>query len=246
MMKMPGNYSYRLGFSTDNRKKFEFELFTGINGGFQGSSFSFNAEASFSVKPTNFLRLSLSPGFNKSFDELQYVSTTAYNNSDRYIFGSIDQKTLSASLRVNVNLTPDLSLQYWGQPFISTGKYTDYKYITDPMADDYEERFWVYSPAQISYHPDGYYEVDENVDGTVDYGFGNPDYNFQEFLSNLVIRWEFNPGSSVYLVWSQTRNDYSGIGEMDIMDDIGNLFDAEQNKPHNVFLVKLSYRFGLR
>lgn len=246
MMKMPGNYSYRLGFSTDNRKKFEFELFTGINGGFQGSSFSFNTEASFSVKPTNFLRLSLSPGFNRSFDELQYVSTTAYNNSDRYIFGSIDQKTLSASLRVNVNLTPDLSLQYWGQPFVSTGKYTDYKYITDPMADDYEDRFRVYSPAQISYHPDGYYEVDENVDGTVDYEFGNRDYNFQEFLSNLVIRWEFNPGSSVYLVWSQTRNDYSEIGKMDILDDIVNLFDAEQNKPHNVFLVKLSYRFGLR
>ena len=246
MMKMPGEYNYRIGFNSDSRKKFEFSLFTGFNGGFQGSAHSFNSNLSFSLKPTNYLRVSLSPGYNRSFDELQYVTKQTYGSEDRYIFGSINQTTISASVRVNVNLTPDLTIQYWGQPFVATGTYKDYKYITDPMADNYHDRFHVYSPDQLTWNPDGYYEVDENVDGNTDYGFGKSDFNFQEFLSNLVIRWEYNPGSSLYLVWSQTRNDYSDIGTMDLVNDIGNLFNAQQNKPHNVFLIKFSYRFGLR
>ena len=246
MMKEPGEYSYRLGFSTDNRKKLEFEVFTGVSGGYQASSLSLNSEVSVSWKPTNFLRLSLSPGFNRSFNELQYVTQESYGSEERYIFGSIDQKVLRASLRVNLNLSPVLTLQYWGQPFIATGEYKDYKYITDPMADKYSDRFHVYTPSQLLYNNDGYYDIDENLDGEIDYGFGKPDFNFKEFLSNLVIRWEYNPGSSLYLVWSQTRNDYSDIGRLNVKDDLGNLFDADQNKPHNVFLIKFSYRFGIR
>ena len=95
-------------------------------------------------------------------------------------------------------------------------------------------------------HPEGSYEVDEDVDSNPDYGFGKPDFNFQEFLSNLVIRWEYNPGSSLYLVWSQTRNDYSDVGNLDLINDMSNLFNSTENKPHNVFLIKLTYRFGLR
>lgn len=245
-MKVPGNYSYRIGFNTDNRKKLEFSLFTGINGQFQESSFSFNSQLEISVKPTNYLRVSLSPGYSKSFDELQYVTQQSFGSEERYIFGSIDQTTISASVRINVNLSPDLTLQYWGQPFISSGAYKDYKYITDPMADKYHDRFHVYTTDQLTWNTDGYYEVDENVDSNTDYGFGKPDFNFQEFLSNFVLRWEYNPGSSLYLVWSQTRNDYSDIGSMDLVNDLGNLFNAQQNKPHNVFLIKLTYRFGLR
>jgi hypothetical protein len=246
MMKMPGNYSYRLGFNSDNRKKLEFGLFSNINGGYQGSSLSLYAQAEISYKPTNYLRISLNPGYSKSFDELQYVSEQSYGSEPRYIFGSIDQTTISASIRISLNFTPDLTLQYWGQPFVSSGTYYDYKYITDPMADQYHDRFHVYTDEQLKWNTDGYYEVDENVDSNIDYEFGKPDFNFQEFLSNLVIRWEYNPGSSLYLVWSQTRNDYSDVGNLDLMNDMSNLFNSAENKPHNVFLIKLTYRFGLR
>ena len=81
---------------------------------------------------------------------------------------------------------------------------------------------------------------------TVDYSTGKRDFNIQEFLSNLVLRWEYNPGSSVYLVWSQTRNYSNNTGVMDYFDNIGDLFNRDNNIPHNVFLVKFSYRFGLR
>ena len=78
----------------------------------------------------------------------------------------------------------------------------------------------------------------------VDYRFGNPDFNVDEWLSNLVIRWEFMPGSTAYLVWSQTRDYYSPQGSFEVWNNIDNLFTDK--KPTNTFLVKLSYRFGLR
>jgi hypothetical protein len=147
------------------------------------------------------------------------------------------------SFRVNFNLSPDLTLQYWGQPFIASGRYYDFKYITDPMSSDYHNRFVTYTPSQISLVDDNYYSIDENTDGIEDYAIGKPDFSVQEFLSNLVIRWEYNPGSSVYLVWSQTRSDKNDTGMMDFSNDMGDLFSE---KPHNVFLIKFSYRFGLK
>jgi hypothetical protein len=84
------------------------------------------------------------------------------------------------------------------------------------------------------------------VDGTVDYSFGKSDFKVEEFLSNLVIRWEYNPGSTVYLVWSQTRSNPNGSGNLDLSNDLGDLFDSGNQKPHNIFLIKISYRFGLR
>ena len=181
-----------------------------------------------------------------SYDELQYVDETNYGNQTRYIYGSIDQKVVSMSFRVNFNLSPDLTLQYWGQPFVASGRYYDFKYITDPMASDYHNRFATYSPSQITLVQDNdyeYYRIDENTDGSEDYRFDKPDFNVQEFLSNLVIRWEYNPGSSVYLVWSQTRSNSNTSGMMDYSNDMEDLFSE---KPHNVFLIKFSYRFGLR
>ena len=147
---------------------------------------------------------------------------------DKYIFASIDRKTISTSFRVNLNLSPDLTLQYWGQPFIATGTYYDHKYITDPMADNYHDRFSdIY---RRSDKLDGdQYNVDENADGKTDYTFDKKDFNVQEFLSNLVIRWEYSPGSSVYLVWSQTRSSSNNSGTMDYFDDLGDLFNTDNN-----------------
>ena len=63
------------------------------------------------------------------------------DNTDKYIFASIDRKTINTSFRVNLNLSPDLTVQYWGQPFIATGKYYDHKYIINPNADELQKPF---------------------------------------------------------------------------------------------------------
>ncbi len=245
MMTTPGNWNVRFGFSTDSRKKLVFDSNTNLNVGFQESSNNFNTNVGFSYKPTNFLVLSFNPGFSKSFNELQYVSTIELNQGDKYIFANIDRKTISTSFRINVNLSPDLTLQYWGQPFIATGKYNDHKQIVNPMDDNYDNRFRIFSPSQISLGDDEYL-IDENGDGSTDYRFNKKDFNFKEFLSNFVLRWEYSPGSSVFLVWSQSRSSSDNSGNLNLSDDLSNLFDGSDNKPHNVFLIKLSYRFGLK
>ena len=245
MMKMPGSINERFGFSSDYRKKLVFSVSANVLNGFENSSRDFNTGVDITYKPTNYISFTVSPAFNKSFSELQYVTQTDYKGSDRYIFASIDQKTISTSFRVNLNLSPNLTFQYWGQPFVASGKYYDHKFIIQPMSNAYHDRFWTYSTSQISLD-DNHYNVDENADGTIDYGFDKTDFNVQEFLSNLVVRWEYNPGSSIYLVWSQTRSSYNNSGNLDIFNDLGDLFNTGDNKPHNVFLIKFSYRFGLR
>jgi len=247
MMKLPGSANVRIGFSTDNRKKLVFNVFANRSKGFENNSGNLYTELDITYKPTNFLFLTLSPGFNKSFSELQYVKRLNYNGKDKYVFASIDRKTINASFRVNLNLSPDLTLQYWGQPFVATGKYYDHKYILNPVAEKFRDRFWTYSAAQKSFDPENNnYKIDEYIDGTADYTIGNNDFNVQEFLSNLVVRWEYSPGSTVYLVWSQTRSYSNDSGELNYFSDLGDLFDRNNNIPHNVFLIKFSYRFGLK
>ncbi len=244
MMKVPGSKNGRIGFSTDSRKKLSFEVFMNTSKGNEKSSNSLYSEIGMSYKPTNYLVLNVSPGISKSFTELQYFSKISYLGTDKYIFASIDRKTISTSFRINLNLSPNLTFQYWGQPFIATGMYSDYKYISAPMADSYKDRFSTYSGNQLSFDGNNF-NIDENLDGSKDYSFGKRDFNVQEFLSNLVVRWEYNPGSSLFLVWSQTRSGYNSSGNLNLFDDLGDLFNSDDNKPHNVFLIKFSYRFGL-
>ena len=84
---------------------------------------------------------------------------------------------------------------------------------------------------------DGGYLVDENSDGTDDYLIDDQDFNFRDFNSNFVLRWEFRPGSLIYLVWAQSRNEFITDGRFDWQDDLGDLFGTH---PHNVFLLKFN------
>jgi hypothetical protein len=245
MMKLPGNINARFGFDTDYRKKLVFEYYINGSKGFENNSRSMYTEAGLSYKPAKYLSINFSPSFSKSFTELQYVTRKSFSGQDKYIFATIDRKTVTASFRVNLNLSPDLTLQYWGQPFVASGNYYDHKLITNPMDVDFRQRFHTYTTSEIEYMGDNY-EVDENTDGNVDYSFENNNFNYQYFLSNLVVRWEFNPGSIVYLVWSQSRDFFNDSGRLDYFNDIGDLFNRDNDIPHNVFLVKFSYRFGLR
>ena len=246
VMRLPGQSNQWFGLFSDDRMKLVYGFNVQHANTFKKGAHSTSFSPRLTYKPINTLSVSIRSSYYTSFDELQYVSQTSFNDQERYVFASIDQKTLSMSLRINFNISPDLTLQYWGQPFIATGKYYDYKYITNPMAQEYTDRFSVLDPDdQISLVDNSYYTVDEDRDNSTDYYIGKPDFNVREFLSNMVVRWEFSPGSTVYLVWSQSRNYYTGIGEMDFMNDIGDLFNRDNNIPRNVFLIKFSYRFGL-
>jgi hypothetical protein len=145
------------------------------------------------------------------------------------------------SIRLNLSITPTLTLQYWGQPFISVGEYSEFKKITDPHAEQYTDRFHIFSSDEITYDETTLMYNITDEDG-LSYSFYNPDFNFKEFKSNLVARWEFIPGSTLYIVWSQGRSGYDPNGTFDITQDMNDMFEVH---PHDVFLIKISYRFGL-
>jgi hypothetical protein len=190
------------------------------------------------AQPLNSLSLSLEPDFLVINKDLQYVETREYQGDPRYIFAEMDQKTLLMTFRLNFTINPELSLEYYGQPFVSAGKYTNYKRITNPVADRYTDRFHILQPDEISYSDADGYSVDEDHNSSPDYSFGKPDFNFRQFRSNLVIRWEYLPGSTLYLVWSQGRTGSISDGNFSYGKDIGDLFHKKAN---NVFLIKLSY-----
>jgi Domain of unknown function (DUF5916)/Carbohydrate family 9 binding domain-like len=202
-----------------------------------------NTYASVSIRPSDALQISVNPSYSHNRHEMQYIDTNAFDGDDRYLFGSLDQKTFSLTFRVDYCLTPNLTVQYYGSPFISAGSFGDFKRTTDPRADSYRDRFHSFGSDEIAYDDgDGVYEVDENADGAVDYEIDNPDFNFLDFNSNLVVRWEYDPGSTIYLVWSQARSDFLSTGEMDLGNDVDTLFDKH---PHNVFLLKFNKWFSL-
>lgn len=243
MFKSPGSESTWIFVSSDDRKKLVYEVSGRFSRENEQSSKSQHYRFELSYRPINTLRFSLEPSLSLSKQELQYISTTSYQSDPRYLFGTIDQKLISLDFRISLNLTPDLSIQYWGQPFIAAGDYSSFKRITSPQADNFVDRFHVFDNNEIKYDENsGNYLIDENKDGNTDYGFGNPDFNIKEFLSNMVLRWEYRPGSTLYAVWSQSREGIDPDGRFIVNEDIQNLFRIS---PHNVFMIKFSYRFSL-
>ena len=179
-MKIPGNAGLHGGFDSNDRKKFVAELSGSYQWGFEDVYKSAGVSLELSYRPVSTLNFSIEPEFEKTFNTMQYVTETSATSgvyTPRYIFGSIDQKILSMSLRIDYNITPDLTIQYWGQPFFGSGDYDGFKYITDEFAaeDAYTDRFHTYLPGEISFdETDGTYFVDENMDGTVDYTIREP------------------------------------------------------------------------
>jgi len=195
-------------------------------------------------KPGQSFTLSLEPSISFTRNNLQYVTRASYQEQSRYILATIKQKITMMSIRLNYTITPELTVQYWGQPFIASMDYNDFKRASETKADNYNDRFHLFQGEEISFNEsDNSYNIDENSDGTSDYNFDNPDNNYNEFLSNFVIRWEYRPASTVFLVWSQTREYVDPLRGSSLNDNVNKLFTA--NKPYNIFLIKFTYRFGL-
>ena len=241
-LKTSGTKNFWIGVGSSDQKKLTagFE-FMALEGNVKNSKTMLSYGLSFGYRPSKSLKITLSPNYSTNIDELQYVTQQDYANQTDYLFARINQKTLSASLRVNYNITPDLSIQYWGQPFLASGKYNEFKRITNGRAGNYADRFSLFDNTELNYQPaDEFYRVSDPT-GNLIYTFDQPDFNVKEFLSNMVIRWEYHPGSTIFLVWSQTRSQSVSNGIFDFRNDLTKLFDE---KPYQVFLLKMSFRLG--
>jgi len=248
----PAGYSLYLSNYTDSRKAVTGSADLSVNGDELGSIY-YSGGISAEVKVGSNLTFSIGPNISYYLEKLQWVTkiddpifTPTFGK--RYVFADMTQKTVSANIRVNWTFTPVLSLQFFVQPLFSTGKYDTFKQLKKAGSMDYE----VYGKngSSITYlsENNSYSVVPSDLNagnyGWIGYPGGylidNPNFNYKSFKANMVLRWEFNPGSTLYFVWTHDKQDFRNPGTLRLNKDFSSLMEAP---PNNIFLVKVSYWF---
>ena len=239
----PGNVNYWYWIGSNSRKNVRVSFNNWFNWGrndaFKRSGVSLNIN----IRPVDAMQIRISPSINWNRDDLQYISQADLNGEDRYILGRVDQETYSMSLRMNYNITPNLTLEFWGQPFISSGEYSQFKRVHQPNSENYNQRFRLFNDSEIAFdEDDDSYNVFETSRTEADYSFSNPDFNIVQFRSNFVMRWEYIPGSVVFLAWSNSSSYFDRSRTNDFSDLTSKLTGLSGT---NTFLIKYTYRFIL-
>jgi len=199
-----------------------------------------------SLKPWSALTLAAAPTFLRVHNVAQYLATvpdataTATYGS-RYVFGGLDQSELSIPLRVNLVLSPNLSLQLYTQALLSTGDYPTIKELAEPRTYD----FPVYGVdvGTVGLAPDGAaYVIDPDGAGAASsFRLPIPDFNVKALRANAVLRWEFRLGSTLYFVWTQRRQDQAYPGDFSFSRDTRALLRAPSD---DVFMIKVAWWLG--
>ncbi|MFB3854770.1 MAG: DUF5916 domain-containing protein [Vicinamibacterales bacterium] len=202
---------------TDDRKMVH-ASWQGFNWADESDSSAFGFDPSITFRPTSFLSVSSGIHFEKQNEDTQWVDNLGEAPATRYVFGRIRQTTLGVTTRVNYTITPELSVQVYAQPFVSAGLYSDFKRLVRPGATNFASQFEPFAYA------------------------GEPDFNYRSFRMTNVLRWEYRPGSAIYVVWQQGREDSSSDGRFRFGRDVRSMFDLRAT---NVFLVKCSYWLNL-
>lgn len=168
------------------------------------------------VRPRSNIEFSLSPSYRESWRVSRWLTHLKDDEGNRTddIFGEQDMERFDVTLRGTVNFTRDLTLQVYAQPFMASVDYKNFKKLIPP---------------------DGYEYVDSSV---YDEKVEEPDFNWSSLNSNIVLRWEYRPGSTLFLVWSQARDASTGYGNFEFNRDWDTLF---KSAAVNTVLVKLNY-----
>jgi hypothetical protein len=209
---VPGRFNSWFGMNTDDRKR----LMAGFDGGHNRTDEGFLGYYGgpyLVVRPSGRLEVRLSSEYSYTNNDLQYVDTI----DDRYVFAHLDMDVVSITTRLNYCVTPEMSVQLYAMPFVAAGRYSDFREVVAPRADEYDDRFAPY----------GYLASNDS-----------PDFNFKEMRSNVVFRWEWSPGSTLYLVWSRGATDFEEQhGGFSAGRDFDRLFSTAGD---NVFMIKVS------
>ena len=211
---IPLGQSWRAGFTSDPRKWWTIGPHAGGGDTWDGQFNSYGLDVS--LRPRSNIELTFEPNFRSERHITRWLKPIWDGEGNRQdIMGEQYNRQFDMTVRGTFTFTRDLSLQVYAQPFIATVDYTRFKRLLG----------------------DGTYEdVDASVyDETVE----QPDFNWKSFNSNVVLRWEYGPGSTLYLVWTQVREGYDSIGSFKFDRDVDNLFDTV---PGNTFLAKINYR----
>jgi hypothetical protein len=242
VVKRTAGWSASFNVNTDSRKRVSVSLNPNASGNAEGGN-GYSLYASIRAKPASNVVLSLEPYYSYSDGKAQFVQsftdTTANHFYDRrVVFSDLVQHTLELGTRVNVTFTPTLTLELFAQPLISSGDYENFKEFVAPRT--VEKR--LFDATQIRFVKGEYVLDADRNPFTLPLSFSNPDFNFRSLRGNAVVRWEYRPGSTVFLVWTQSRSSEDPVGDFQFRRDRSALFDA---RPDNVLLVKVNYWIGL-
>ena len=213
--KTPGGWQAELGIATDERQNLTFEI-EGELEEIGDGSYQRSLGLEISAHPWSNLQLSVEPSYSRSHEETQYL--TAFDDpaaqatyGTRYLFADLDQHVFELSTRVDWTLSPRLSFQLYLQPFIAAGDYSNPKALVAPRTRDYEP------------YP---------------YSGPEPDFNIRSLRGSAVVRWEFRPGSALYVAWNENRSGFDDDGDFRIGRDLREI----PNQPsHDVIVLKVSY-----
>ena len=245
LMGSPAGLSGGAYVYTDQRKPLSLGGFTGASWDELGG-WSARTYPSVEVRPSSSVSVEVGPSLDVSHDERQYVGafdapSLGATFGRRYVFGVLDQTTVAVEARVDWTFTPTLSLQTFVRPFVSRGRYTAFRQLTEP------------GQLALPVFGEGFGAAEPETDGGVVTGYrltgadggavrlGNPNFTVRALQGNAVLRWEYRPGSALFVVWQQQRSGFEPDGALRVGRDVGGIF---RDTPTNVFLVKLSYWLG--
>ncbi len=247
VVRQPGNTNGFISLSTDPRRPLV--LSANASGGVDDED-GHNTSLGFSatIKPASNVRVSVGPGYSTGVTTDQYVTSVADSTATsffgrRYVFAHIRQRQLYLSTRTNVTFTPALSLEVYAQPLLASGDYYDFAEFAAPR----KLRKLVYGRDAGTIQTNGSagsvsYAIDPDGTGPGKaFTLGNPDFNFRSLRGTGVLRWEWRPGSTAYLVWTQTRTGTERVGDLQFSRDSNALFQAPAD---NIFVLKVSYWLG--
>ncbi len=248
VVERPGYHFVSAFIASDNRKPVVLQTNLDYGRSIGDRGYSYDISETVNLKPRSNVSVSLGPAYSYSKGSQQYVTTIddplATNfYGERYVFSDLIQQTLSMETRLDVTFTPDLTLQLYAQPFISSGAYSAFKEFDAPR----QIHKTVYGAGKGTIVATGsggskIYTIDPDGSGPAGaFTVGNPDFNFRSLRGNAVLRWEYRPGSTLFLVWNQVRSDAVGVGDFDFTRDRQALFNAH---PDNIFVVKMNYYIG--
>ena len=241
LSRLPAGGTIRVNLNSDSRKIYTLGL-SGVESWDEAGGHLAQLNASLSVRPTSALRLLFEPGIRDLHDNAQYVQTVddsfaTATYGARYVFGSLHQTQLSLDTRLDWTFSPTLSLQLYLQPLIVSGGYQNIKELRAPGT--YEFDVYGGHKGTIGPDPSGGYTVDPDAGGPASsFHVDNPDFNFRSLRGNAVLRWEYRPGSALFLVWQQSREGTEPYGDFDLSRDWHGLFNIE---PNNVIALKATY-----
>ena len=176
--------------------------------------------------------------YSQNRDDFQYVTSVGETSQPSYITARMEQKTYGLTMNLQVNITPDISIKWYSAPFTSTAQYTDFKKAMNSASRVHGNRFHTFTADEICYSNNQY----EVQDGAANHSFKTPDFTFNEFRSNFVLRWEYRPGSTLYFAWQHTMSNRESYYFPNWDNNLERMFGLP---PTNVFMLKLNYFINL-